>query len=114
MACEVPKGKPTGGNHNLWLCQVSEGGGRLLSHVARGSLAPDSVRKRTKAPLGTYASCKKSPDGTDTVLTFLQGLGSWTEPLEGRFMTDFQARKPEFTEKHIIPFALGPCEEMPT
>lgn len=85
----------------------------MLSHVAQGSLAPDSVRKRTKAPLGKQAFCKVWMDGTDTALTFLQGLGHWTDPLEGRFMSDFQVRKLEFIEKHISPFAVGPCMEMP-
>lgn len=119
MVYEVPKGNPIRGMIIFLLgewtrqCQVLGRGGRSLSHVAKGILAPVSVRKRTKAPLGKQAFCKVWTDGRDTVLTFLQGLGHWTDPLEGRFMSDSQVRKLEFTGKHISPFSVGPCVEMP-
>lgn len=85
----------------------------MLSHVAQGNLAPDSVRKRSKAPLGKRASCKVWTDGTDTILTFLQGLGHWADPLEGRFRSEFQVRRQEFTEKHIRPFRVAPVWKCP-
>lgn len=88
---EVPRESHQGkGNLCASVCWVDlampgvRNGGRLLSHVAQGSLAPDSVRNWTKAPLGKEAFCKVWTDGTDTALTFLQGLGHWTDPLEGR------------------------------
>lgn len=93
---------------------VGEGGVGSLSHVAQRGLAPDTPRKRTKALLGKQAVCKVWTDGTDTVLTFLQGLGHRTDPLEGRFMSDSQVRKLEFTGKHISPLSVGPCVEIPT
>lgn len=108
------------GNDNLstwWVNQAVPGVGKeggSLSHVAQGGLALGSVRQRNKAPLGKRAFCKVWTDGTDTVLTFLQGLGHRTDPLEGRFMSDSQVRKLEFTGKHISPFSVGPCVEMPT
>lgn len=101
------------GNDNLsswWVDQV-EGS---PNHVAQGGLTPDSVRKRTKAPLGTQAFCKVQTDGRDTVLTFLQGLGHRTDPLWGRFMSNSQVRKLEFTGKHISRFSVGPYMEIPT
>ena len=54
--------------------------GRSLSHVAQRALAP--VRNRTKAALGKPASSDVWTNGTDTDLTFLQGLGHRTDPLE--------------------------------
>lgn len=120
MTCQVPKGKAIRGMIIVllgeWtrLYQVLEGGRRSPSHVAQGGLAPHSVRKRTKALLGKQYFCIVRTDGTDTVLTFLQGLGHRTDPLEGRFMSDSQVTKLEFTGKHISPFTVGPRVEMPT
>lgn len=113
------QGKSSGEGYSF--CLVGEAGSarcwkeaRLLSHVTHGGLAPDSVRKATKAPIGKQTCCKMWTDGTDAVLTFLQGLGHRTDPLEGRFMSDSQVRKLEFTGKHISPFSVGPCVEIPT
>lgn len=82
--------------------------------MTRRGLAPDCVRKMTKAPVGKQAFCKMWTDGTDTVLTFLRGPGHQTDPLEGRFMNESQVRKLEFTGKHISHFSVGPCVEIPT
>lgn len=67
--------------------------------------------RRPKLQLANKPSVKC---GTDTVLTFLQGLGHQTDPLEGRFMNESQVRKIEFTGKHISHFSVGPCVEIPT
>lgn len=120
MACEVPGGKPIRGMIIFllaeWtgLCQVLEGGEGRSVMWHREVWHQILSEKRTKAPLGKRALCKVCTDGTDTVLTFLQGLGRRTDPLEGRFTSDSPVRRLEFTGKHISPFSVGPRVEMPT
>lgn len=82
--------------------------------MAQRGLATDPVRKQTKGLLGKQSFCKAWMDGADTVLTFLQGLGHQTDPLEGRFMSESQIRKLEFTGKDISHFSVGLCVEIPT
>lgn len=58
--------------------------------------------------------CKVWTNGGNTALTFLQGLGRGTDPLEGRFMSNSQVRKLEFTGKHISSLSDSPQVEMHT
>jgi hypothetical protein len=88
-----------------WLLHTGWWGGSLW-HVAKNSWHQDQFELDCSLTWHTVPTLKRGRRAGSTALTFLQGLGHRTAPLEGRFMTLSFLRSPAFTGTHIRPLSL--------